>query len=424
MRRFLKLSSLFTDKSREDVQARKSILFVDDEPRLLDGLRRMLFPYADLWDMQFAMSGSEALQMLSVSSFDVIIADMRMPGMNGAELLNEVARLYPQMVRMILSGTWEQDLRMQAAMVAHQYLSKPCDPELLKRTMDRAFALREVLVKPALRALIARTTSLPSTPAIYQELVRILQSPEVSVQQIGATLARDMGMTAKVLQLVNSAFFGLRRHITSPEEAVMFLGIDTVKALALSASAFSSFDASRCPQFSIEELQRHSTQVAAIAREIAASRNLYGPAQDDAFVAGLLHDVGRVVMVAHHADQYCRALSAVAAGNRTSSEAELEIFGTTHAEVGSYLLWLWGLPDSVVEAVAFHHHPSRSPDRCFGPIAAVHVASVLAKTQPDAMQTAGQELDLAYLTHIGVTAEELTGWSDLARRRAIKEPSA
>ena len=399
-------------------------MFVDDEPKLLNGLRRMLFPYGDLWDMEFVSSGAEALQILSASSFDVIIADMRMPVMNGAQLLNEVARLYPQIVRMILSGTWEQDLRMQAAMVAHQYLSKPCDPEVLKRTLDRAFALREILVEPALRALIGRTTSLPSTPAIYQELIRRLQTPDVSPQQIGATLARDMGMTAKILQLVNSAFFGLRRHITSPEDAVMFLGIDTVKALTISASAFSSFDASRCPQFSIEDLQRHSTEVAAIARQIAISRNMTGPAVDDAFVAGLLHDVGRVVMVAHHAAQYNHVLSAVEARNRTLGEAEKEIFGTTHAEVGSYLLWLWGLPDSVIEAVAFHHRPSRSPDTSFGPIAAVHVANVIAEMQPDGVQAPGNELDLEHLERIGFAADEVAHWSDFARRCVTVEPSS
>ncbi len=402
------------------MDARKSILFVDDEPKLLDGLKRMLFPYGDLWEMAFASSGAEALRVLTEAKFDVIIADMRMPGMNGAELLNQVAKLYPQMVRMILSGTWERDLRVQAAMVAHQYLSKPCDPEVLKATLDHAFALREVLVEPALRALIACTVSLPSTPAIYHELMQVLQTPDASAQRIGATLARDMAMTAKVLQMVNSAFFGLRRQITNPEEAMMFLGVDTVKALALSVSAFSSFDASRCPRFSIEDLQRHSTEVAAIAREIAKSRAVSKPAMDDIFVAGLLHDVGRLVLVAHHPDQYNRVLRAVAEGHRTLTDAEREVFGTTHAEVGSYLLWLWGLPDAVVEAVAFHHYPSRSPEGSFSPIAAVHVANVLAEMQPDGVPAAGNEMDSAYLARMGI-AEELPLWSDFARQHLTME---
>jgi len=398
----------------------KSILFVDDEPKLLSGLKRMLFPYGDLWEMEFVSSGAEALRVLAASNFDVIIADMRMPGMNGAELLKEVAKLYPQMVRMILSGTWEQDLRVQAAMVAHQYLSKPCDPEVLKTTLDRAFALRDVLVEPALRALISRTTSLPSTPAIYRQVIQVLQAPDASAQQIGATLAQDMAMTAKVLQLVNSAFFGLRRHITSAEDAVMFLGIDTVKALALSVSAFSSFNPSKCPRFSIEKLQQHSTAVAANARDIAKSQKASKQATDDAFVAGLLHDVGQLVFVAHHADEYDRVLCAVAAGERTLTEAERDTFGTTHAEMGGYLLWLWGLPDSVVEAVAFHHNPSRCPDGQFGPLTAVHVANVLEQTPSSGTPAAGNELDMPYLARIGVT-DELPDWSDLGQQHLLRE---
>jgi len=400
----------------------KSILFVDDEPKLLSGLKRMLSPYGELWRMEFAPSGTEALQMLAASTFDVIVADMRMPGMNGAELLKQVARLYPEMVRMILSGTWEQDLRMQAAMVAHQYLSKPCDAELLKATLDRAFALREVLVEPALRALISGTASLPSAPTIYREVVRMLQTPGASAHQIGTLLSRDMGMTAKVLQLVNSAFFGLQRHITSAEDAVMFLGVDTVKALALSVSVFSSFEASACPAFSIEGAQRHGARVAAIAKDIATAQQVSKAALDDTFVAGLLHDVGQLVFVAHHPAQYDRVLKAVADG-ATSSQAEMQVFGTTHAEVGSYLLWLWGLPDTVVEAVAFHHHPSRCLDGQFSPLTAVHVANVLAELQPGGEPAPGNELDSAYLARTGLS-DRLGRWTELALQHPVREDAA
>jgi len=393
---------------------------VDDDAKLLAGLRRMLLPYSDFWSMEFASSGPEALKILEEASFDVIIADLRMPSMEGTALLTEVARLYPQMVRIVLSGTWERDLRMQASMIAHQYLSKPCAPEVLKITLDRAFALRDVVVEPKLLALIASTTSLPSTPVIYQELIEVLQTPEISARQIGAILAKDMAMTAKVLQLVNSAFFGLRRRITGPEEAVMFLGVDTVKALALLASAFSSFGATQCPRFSIEELQQHSTKVAAIAREIAKSQNASRQSLDDTFVAGLLHDVGRLVLVTHHPNQYDHVLSAVATGERTVAEAEQEAFGATHAEVGSYLLSLWGLPDSVVEALAFHHYPSRSADQHFGPLAAVHIANVVAEMLPTGKPATGNELDGEYMARIGAT-DELSVWSDLAQQRPLLE---
>jgi len=294
---------------------------------------------------------------------------------------------------------------------------------VLKATLDRAFGLREVLVEPALRALIARTTSLPSIPAVYNELMSVLQSPDASIQRIGATLARDMGMTAKVLQLVNSAFFGLRRHISSPEEAVTFLGVDTVRALALTASAFSGFDASRCPLFSIEDMQQHSTTVAALAREAAGFLKLSKAALDDAFVAGFLHDIGRLVLVSHHAGPYSHVLQAVAGGQATLSAAEREVFGTTHAEVGGYLLWLWGLPDSIVEAVAFHHQPSRSRDGAFGPTAAVHIANVAAEMTPNGRPAVGNELDSAYLVRLGLDAD-LADWPDWVRHGLAVETRA
>jgi len=284
---------------------------------------------------------------------------------------------------------------------------------VLKSTLDRAFALRDVLVEPKLRALIARTSSLPSTPAIYRELIRLLQAPDTSAHRIASMLARDMAMTAKVLQLVNSAFFGLRRHITSAEDAVMFLGVETVKALALSVSAFSSFNAAACRRYSIEQAQQHSSRVAAIARAIARAQRAAKSAVDDAFVAGLLHDVGQLVFVAHHPEQYDQVLNAVATRNQTVSEAEREVFGTTHAEVGGYLLWLWGLPDSVVEAVAFHHEPSRCLDKQFSALTAVHAANVVEEMQPDGTLADGNQWDDAYLARIGV-AGELPAWLELA----------
>lgn len=399
----------------------KSILFVDDEPKILSGLKRMLLPYSDRWQTEFACGGAEALQILAVSSFDVVVADMRMPGMDGAKFLSEVARLYPQMVRMILSGTWEQDVRMQAAMVAHQYLSKPCDPEVLKVALDRTFALRDVLVEPALRALISRTAALPSTPGIYRELIRMLKEDEVSARQIGVVLAQDMGMTAKVLQLVNSAFFGLCRHITNPEDAVMFLGVDTVKALALSVSAFSCFHASQCPRFSIEGLQRHSTAVAWIAREIVKSQNVSKLFLDDTFVAGLLHDVGRLVLVSNHPQKYDEVLRAVGAGDRTIPEAEREIFGATHAEVGGYLLWLWGLTDPVVEAVVFHHSPLKCPSGEFAPLTAVYAANVLEHAHASGIGVDDASLDTAYLAKIGVVHAVPAWWSVAREQHSLRD---
>ena len=398
----------------------KSILFVDDDSNVLRGLKRMLFPYADVWQAEFAAGGAEALAILEKGKFDVIVSDIRMPGMNGVQLLTEVARRYPQMARIILSGTWEQDLRIEAALSAHQYLSKPCSPEMLKATLERTFALREVLVEPALRELISGTASLPSTPAIYRELVEALRDPEVSIQGIAAVLARDAGMTAKVLQLVNSAAFGLRRQITNPEDAVVFLGIESIRALALSVSAFSMFRTDTCARFSIGVFQQHSAAAATVARAIAKSRKVSKAALDDAFVAGLLHDVGKLILVSSYPDKYDDVLDEAEKRECTVTQVEREAFGTTHAEAGSYLLWLWGLPDTVVEAVAFHHSPAKCPDHSFGPLTAVHVADALEHEITGATPVAQAALDMDYLSRIEVV-NELPDWSSLAREQLSME---
>jgi putative nucleotidyltransferase with HDIG domain len=380
----------------------RRILFVDDEPKVLEALRRSLRSLRGEWEMEFAPGGAEALNVLSGGAFDVIVADMRMPGMTGAQLLAEVTRLYPRMIRIILSGTWDQDLRMQAVMTAHQYLSKPCDAETLRSTLSRAFALRDLLMKPGLQELITRVGSLPSVPAIYQQLVEALRAPETSAKDVGAIISRDIAMTAKVLQLVNSAFFGIRKHISSPAEAVSYLGVDAIKALTLSLSVFSAFSNAQSARFSIDALQSHCNSVGKTAIEIAKDTHSSRQMRDDIMVAGLLHDLGKLVLASLFPEEYDRVLEAAPDCGPAQLAAEREAFGAAHAEIGAHLLWLWGLPDAVVEAVAFHHDPASAPTPGFSPAGVIHVADVLdGSTEP---LEARVWLDREYLSRVGVTA--------------------
>ena len=233
---------------------KKRIIFVDDEPNLLKGLSRMLRPLREEWEMLFVGSGSDALAALEKDAFDVVVSDMRMPGMDGAQLLAEVAQRYPQIVRIVLSGHMDKEMIYRSVGRAHQYLAKPCDAARLKSTVARACTIRDSLADKFLKELVAGMKSLPSLPSLYIELVEYLQSPEASIQTVGKIIARDVGMTAKILQLVNSAFFGLSRKVGSPSQAVSLLGLDTIRALVLSVQAFSQFDETNLPGFHTESL--------------------------------------------------------------------------------------------------------------------------------------------------------------------------
>ncbi len=319
---------------------KKRILFVDDEPNVLGGLRRMLYPLRGEWETAFASSGPDALAKLAESPFDVVVSDMRMPGMDGAQLLTEVMQRYPQVVRIVLSGQSDKEMILRSVGPAHQYLAKPCDAETLKQTIARACVLRDLLADERLKQLVTKVSSLPSLPTVYARMVEALQSPDASIQTVSRIVAEDVGMTAKILQLVNSAFFGLRRHVSSPSEAAVFLGLETIKALVLSIHVFSQFQGASVPGFSLEGLWKHSLAVGAGAKRLAAEENQDRRDVDHALMAGLLHDAGKLVLAANLPEQYAEALARAADSQGPPWQAERDVVGAGHAEVGAYLLGL------------------------------------------------------------------------------------
>jgi HD-like signal output (HDOD) protein len=388
------------------------ILFVDDDPNVLQGVRRMLHRMRHEWDMAFAENGHEALELMACTPFDVVVSDMRMPGMDGTQLLTEVKQRYPHIVRIILSGQSDRETILRSVEVTHQFLAKPCDAEMLKSTIARACALRDLLADETLKQLVAGIQTLPSLPTLYLEVVEAVQAPDSSLEQVGKIIEQDMGMTAKILQLVNSAFFGLRRQVSGPVEAVGLLGLDTIQALILSIQVFANFDQAEMGSLSIDALWSHSMAVSALAKRIAKAENCKRKVIDDAFMAGLLHDVGKLVLAANLPQDYDQALALAQAEGMAEWEAERATLGATHAEVGAYLLGLWGLPEPMVEALAFHHCPSACPHHTFGPLTAVHVANALMREDDAADATEPSvRVDGEYLAALGL-GDRLARWRE------------
>jgi HD-like signal output (HDOD) protein/CheY-like chemotaxis protein len=392
----------------------KNVIFVDDESYLLDGLRRMLYNYRGEWQMRFATSGAEALRSLALQPCDVIVTDMQMPGISGAELLAQVSQQYPDVIRIVLSGMCDRDKTLLSAVSAHQFLAKPCEAEVLKKTVDRALAMHCTLDNRTVKGFISRLKSLPSLPLTYMELVKAANDPYISTRQLGAIVSKDLAMTSKVLQLVNSPLFGLRRAVLNPDEACVYLGLDTIRALVLSLGVFSQYQ--RTGLFSVEELQRHSVRTAALAKQIACLERLPKREIDESFAAGMLHDVGKLVLAINYPEKYDGCIASASVRDVPVSEAESHTFGITHAEVGTYLLRLWGLPDTVTDAVGFHHRPSEANQKTLGPLAVVHIANFLT-AEEECRPAAG--VDMAYLTALGMSSN-LTEWRSLVHHSGTK----
>lgn len=355
----------------------KKILFVDDEPNILSGLRRMLRGMREEWEMGFAESGEEALSRMEQEEPDVLVSDMRMPGMDGGTLLEVVQRDYPGVVRIILSGHSDYSMVMRAVKPAHMFLTKPCSIEELKNTVNRAIRLRAVFLDESIKDIVSSVDSLPSVPALYINLMEELKKDDPSLHTIGELISRDIGMTASILKLVNSSFFGLLRHVSSPMHAVNYLGIETIKGLVLGVKLFSGLDWAGGREFSLEGLWRHSLTTGYFARAIARTETDDGKLIDNCFIGGLLHDLGKLLLAKEFEERYLEVLAKCREENRGIRLIEKDILGTTHAEIGAYLLGLWGLSEPIVEAVFHHHEPGRSRECGFTPLVAVHAANCL-----------------------------------------------
>lgn len=395
----------------------KRILFVDDEPKILEGLQRSFRAQRHEWEVAFASGGEAALSMLAAAPFDVVVSDMRMPGMDGAALLETVRQQYPSILRIILSGFTEMEASLRAVPVAHQFLLKPCDPDTLRTAIDRATSLVEVLNSKMMTSLVGAMQDLPSIPRTYMELRKALADPETSIDRVVRIVEQDVAISAKILQLVNSAFFGLTREISDIKMAVNYLGINILQNLVVSVEAFRMFQPKKAiPGFSIEEMHSHSQLAARIAAHFPAEKKLPGAV----VVAALLHDVGKLVMAERAPEHFARAVAGAREERRPLFSIEEELIGFSHAEVGAYLLSLWGLPYPVVEAVAHHHHPQRVPQHKVDMITVVYLSNLLAHEVSADLgdhQLVHQEIDPKVLVDVGA-ADQLPEWRQMAEAAA------
>jgi HD-like signal output (HDOD) protein/CheY-like chemotaxis protein len=358
----------------------KRILFVDDESSILDGIRRSLYADRGRWDMRFVVGGEAALHACETDSFDVVVSDMRMPGMDGATLLGHIRDRFPNTARMILSGFSDAALATRAVSVAHRFLAKPCVASELHAAIERVCAMQDLLSSPELRKIVGAVGELPSLSTTYTDLTRAVRDPNKSIGQVAEIIERDIAMSAKVLQLANSAFFGLARRVTSLHSAVSCLGMETIRNLALTSEVFRVFlPDSRIPQSICDSIQRHAMRTAAIAAALPVERGT----RDITAVAALLHDIGSLFLASAMPEEFSAILSLASMRGCKSFEAEEELLGTSHAEIGAYLLGLWGIPGVAVEAIAHHHHPTRIPHATLDCTLAIYVADFLADELED-----------------------------------------
>lgn len=394
---------------------KKSILFVDDEPNILAGLKRIFRTLRNTMELTYLESGQAALDFMATHAVDIIVSDMRMPNMDGATLLTTIQQRFPHVIRIMLTGQADEESILRTVGVVHQFIAKPSDPETLKRTLERSCALQDILNNEHLKTLAASIGVLPSLPSLYARLQHAIKQPESSLAEIGEIIEQDLAMSAKILQLVNSSFFGFFKNIDSPSRAVSLLGLDTVKALVLCVGAFSELRPLATSSFSATALWHHSMIVAAYAKTIAQEESDSKEQIEQAFIAGLMHDIGKLLLFSTIPDSYLEAIELARAEQLTHCQAEYRVLNATHGDVGAYLLGLWGLPGSIVETAAFHHRLDSYPTPTFCTPLIVHIADIIDHMLHPQPTSPSPALNLAFLEQTG-KADRFDHWLEQCRQ--------
>jgi HD-like signal output (HDOD) protein len=396
---------------------KRRILFVGQDDALCNDFRQRSVAAGTEWVAKFAGSWAETLTLINEFDFHAVVADIQLPDTDGVALLDEIMRRQPQAVRVVLSDMGNPTNTLQCVGRAHRHLLKPCDAGIVNDALNQALALETWLPGAAVQKLMPQMRWVPSPPSIYFKVLQEIRSPNASVETIGELIAQDPAITAKVLQLANSAVFGLQLQVVQPIEAVSYIGLETTTALVLLAHSFSTFEPLKPSVFSVDALWRHSLATGHFARAVALSENCAGELSAQAFAAGLLHDIGKLLFAANMPTKYAEAVDLAQREQRPLWDAETQVIGACHAEVGGALLGIWGLPSPIVEAVALHHAPARRVEKTFSPLTAVHVANILDHEAEPEVGNTNSELALDYLNAIGLD-DRVEEW-----RRACLEPA-
>lgn len=342
-----------------------SVLFVDDNENVLSGIRRMMYPLKKDWQLYYANGRNEAINILDKNFIDVIISDIRMPRVDGTQLLQEVKEKFPTIIRITLSGYASDELALKNSKIVHQSLLKPTSPKILISTIERLIRLKETLNNEELQKIVNGLDTLPSLPEIYIKLENEINSQNTSIDKIGNIIDKDPIITAKILQLTNSAFFGLPHNITNIKQALNFLGIKMIQTLVLTIKLFKMFEDKNQNSKLFKDVWEHCNKVAILARRIAILKSLSSEDIEDSYLSGLLHEIGKLILLS----------------NYSTEDIDLLSSKTSHANIGAYLLGVWGLPNSIVEAVAFHNiYIFMEPDQ-FTPTKAIFIANKISQSK-------------------------------------------
>jgi HD-like signal output (HDOD) protein len=386
----------------------RSIYIVDDQPAVLETAVIILRGMNPNWDVTGFNNPLEALEAVKAKPPDLILSDQLMPGMQGSQLLEEIRKCAPSVIRVIMSGYVSLN-KLTLITSAHQYLSKPFEIGKLRDIVQRSFSAQERVASKNLQLLATSLRSIPSLPQVHQSLLAELEDNRSASSAIAHMVEEDPGLSVKVLQLANSPLFGQGYLISNPIDAVMCLGTEMIAAIVLSQSLFRHYERLSSADLDLPRVWSHCWEMASLAQYICREKGLPRHTGEQAFLAGLLHEAGRFILVDNFPEQFSNACKAARQAKSPLKPRLIEAFQCAPMQLTAYLMELWGMPTDVVMALALQDNPQDEPGNKFTLASAVYVGDQIAtrKSPPD--DFAVEEWNSAYLEKIGCQ-EDVPNW--------------
>jgi putative nucleotidyltransferase with HDIG domain len=355
-----------------------NILFADSEINVLNGIKRILHNKRNMWKMFFSESVKQANEIMNNHSIDVVVSDFYFTAEKGEPFLMKVKSNFPTAIRIVYSGEINKEKLYDALFFAHYFLNKPFKSEELRERIESGIKIKESISdNVVLQKLVSSVTKLPSLPKIFFEINELIKKDDFSLKHVADLIEQDVSMSARIIQIVNSGFFGINREITSIFEAVKLIGIATVRSLVLTVNVFAVLKGNRQLEKYLSQIMNHSLLVARGAKKYIEHFTNETNLSELAFIAGLFHDIGKLILFSSE-DLRRKIIENYQILNGNRLEEETELFGASHPELGAFLLSLWGMGNDVVEAVAYSHNPDKIDSTKNPLVLSVYLANIAA----------------------------------------------
>lgn len=396
-----------------------NLLIIDSNLEATESYQKALAPKAASWTVHYAASADEGLKLAEAHTPDIIVTALSLNDGQGLKVLSQAIDAAPLAHAFIAAEESDRPQLAAAFEGGCRYLPSPCPSDRLLLEFQRCLAIDAWLESPVIKEIVSSRSEFESLPAHHHQIVTALNAPHSAIDEVAEAIANDLALSAKVLETANSSFYGFDENVADIKQAISLLGLSNTRNIVLATHVFSKVGQDSEHQSLIKEIWHHSIAVAGAARRICLHETNNHCAAEEAYSAGLLHDIGKIVLLGVVPDEYIEAQRLSREESLSAWQTEYKVLGCDHAEVGAYLLAKWGLPSTVSEAAALHHRPANSCHGTFSTLAAVHAANAIVRKRRNP-----KHADATPITNFLIEIGKSQQWADWeAIAKGEKPPS-